>query len=259
MGKIATHLRCYDAPEVQGAAMARQVRSEATRRKILEAAVDVFGEVGYATAGWATIIERTGMTKGALYHHFDSKESLAAAVIAEGSQTLLDAFRNVCKPSSPGLENMVHGTFTVNEVLSQDRLPRTAERLASALAGYNDAAAGFYGDLVAAMTAQARRAVNEGDLREGVDPQTLSSSMIGAIFGLRLIAASQHGEHSNAGKVGERALRLRQVWGYVLPGIVTDASLAYIQQFLDREAMRHATATAADGAAEGPPGAPNAG
>lgn len=46
--------------------MARQVRSEVTRRKILDAAVDVFGEVGYAAANWGTIIERTGMTKGAL-------------------------------------------------------------------------------------------------------------------------------------------------------------------------------------------------
>src|SRR5271157_3890211 len=82
--------------------MARQVRSEVTRRKILDAAIDVFGEVGYAAAAWGTIIERTGMTKGALYHHFDSKESLASAIIEEGSDTLLVAFRNVCGSSSPG-------------------------------------------------------------------------------------------------------------------------------------------------------------
>jgi Bacterial regulatory proteins, tetR family len=46
--------------------MARQVRSEATRRKILDAAVDAFNEVGYAAADRGAIIERTGMTKGAL-------------------------------------------------------------------------------------------------------------------------------------------------------------------------------------------------
>ena len=84
--------------------MARQVRSEATRRKILDAAIEVFGEVGYAAAGWGAIIERTGMTKGALYHHFDSKESLASDIIEEGSDTLLAAFRNVCGSASPGLE-----------------------------------------------------------------------------------------------------------------------------------------------------------
>src|SRR6185312_13200190 len=106
--------------------MARQVRSEVTRRKILDAAIDVFGEVGYAAAGWGTIIERTGMTKGALYHHFDSKEALASAIIAEGSDTLLAAFRNVCGASSPALENMIHGTFTVSNLLSSDKTARAA-------------------------------------------------------------------------------------------------------------------------------------
>ena len=81
--------------------MARQVRSEVTRRKILDAAIDVFSEVGYAAAGWGTIIERTGMTKGALYHHFDSKEALASDIIDEGSDILLGAFRNVCGSASP--------------------------------------------------------------------------------------------------------------------------------------------------------------
>ena len=81
--------------------MARQVRSEVTRRKILDAAIDVFGEVGYAAAGWGAIVERTGMTKGALYHHFDAKEPLASAIIEEGSETLLVAFRSVCGSASP--------------------------------------------------------------------------------------------------------------------------------------------------------------
>src|ERR1700730_17692352 len=113
--------------------MARQVRSEATRRKILDAAIDVFGEVGYAAAGWGTIIERTGMTKGALYHHFDSKESLASAIIEEGSETLLNAFHSVCGLGSPALENMIHGTFAVANLLGIDKTARAAEQLTAAL------------------------------------------------------------------------------------------------------------------------------
>ena len=73
--------------------MARQVRSEATRRKILDAAVDVFNEVGYAAADRGTIIERTGMTKGAFYHHFDSMESLASAIIEEGAKLVARRLR----------------------------------------------------------------------------------------------------------------------------------------------------------------------
>ena len=46
--------------------MAPQARSEATRQKILGAAMDLFSEVGYATAGLGEIIDRAGMTKGLL-------------------------------------------------------------------------------------------------------------------------------------------------------------------------------------------------
>src|ERR1700752_1659110 len=144
--------------------MARQVRSEATRRKILDAAIDVFSEVGYAAAAWGTIIERTGMTKGALYHHFDSKESLASAIIEEGSDTLLVAFRNVCGSASPALENMIHGTFTVANVLRSDRVARAAEQLTGALSGFNEAAARFCAGLVGLMAAEARGATPEGNL-----------------------------------------------------------------------------------------------
>lgn len=137
--------------------MPRQVRSEATRQKILDAAIEVFGEVGYAAAGWSTIIERTGMTKGALYHHFDSKESLASNIIEEGSDAILSAYRNVCKSSSPGLENIVHGSFTIVDVLGSDKMARAAAQLATALSGFNGAASRFYANLVL-ETAQERAA-----------------------------------------------------------------------------------------------------
>ena len=96
--------------------MVPQARSEATRQKILDAAIDLFSEVGYAAAGLGEIIERAGMTKGALYHHFDSKEALATAIIEQGTNLTRDAFRHVCESSSPALENMIHGVFVVTDL-----------------------------------------------------------------------------------------------------------------------------------------------
>ena len=49
--------------------MVRQARSEATRKKIVDAAVELFTEVGYQATGLGDIIERAEMTKGALYYH----------------------------------------------------------------------------------------------------------------------------------------------------------------------------------------------
>jgi AcrR family transcriptional regulator len=225
--------------------MARQVRSEATRQKILDAAIDVFGEVGYAAAVWGTIIERTGMTKGALYHHFDSKESLASNIIEAGSDRLLSAFRNVCGSSSPGLENLLHGSFTIVEVLSSDKMARAAERLASALSGFNGAASRFYAILVLEMAQEARRAIKEGDLRDDIDPDLLSGSIVGAMFGMRLVTDAISGHDKIGDVVDGLTGRLRQIWELLLPGVVSDASLPYFRQFLQREVMRHAAATAA--------------
>lgn len=224
--------------------MARQVRSEATRRKILDAAIDVFGDVGYAAAGWNTIIERTGMTKGALYHHFDSKESLASAIIEEGSETILVAFRNVCGSSSPALENMIHGTFTIANMLSTDKTARAAEQLTAALTGFNEAAMRFCANMVELMAAQAQRAAAEGDVRQDLDPVVISESIVGAMFGTRLLynaiaAKGLAGRDASASAEGGLAPHTNQFWELLLPGIVTEASLPYFREFLSREALRH--------------------
>lgn len=62
--------------------MARQARAIQTRTSILLAAAEVFDERGYSTATITEIIARAGVTKGALYFHFTSKEDLALGVIA---------------------------------------------------------------------------------------------------------------------------------------------------------------------------------
>jgi AcrR family transcriptional regulator len=220
--------------------MARQVRSEVTRRKILDAAIDVFGEVGYAAAAWGTIIERTGMTKGALYHHFDSKESLASDIIDEGSDALVAAFRNACGPGSPGLENMIHGTFAIANVISVDKTARAAEQLTAVLSGFNEAAARSYTNWVAEMAHEARRAIAEGDLRGDVDPELVSQAIVGAMIGGRLLTISMSGSRTHDQLADELSTRLRQIWAFLLPGVASDASLPYFEQFLAREALRHA-------------------
>ena len=63
--------------------MARTVGSAAdeTRQRILEIAVDLFIEQGYAGTSVRDISERLGMTKGSLYYHFASKEDVLNALV----------------------------------------------------------------------------------------------------------------------------------------------------------------------------------
>jgi TetR/AcrR family transcriptional repressor of nem operon len=56
---------------------------ERTRRKLLEAAFQEIYKSGFRGTDIETILERAGVTKGALYHYFDSKEELGYAVVDE--------------------------------------------------------------------------------------------------------------------------------------------------------------------------------
>ncbi|MFE7778539.1 ScbR family autoregulator-binding transcription factor [Streptomyces sp. NPDC057445] len=69
--------------------MAKQDRAIRTRQAILSAAAKVFEERGYQAATITEILATAGMTKGALYFHFPSKEDLAQGVLSEQDQRLV--------------------------------------------------------------------------------------------------------------------------------------------------------------------------
>lgn len=58
-----------------------QERSDATRAAIIEAARALFVAKGYADTATPEIVAAAGLTRGALYHHYEDKKALFRAVI----------------------------------------------------------------------------------------------------------------------------------------------------------------------------------
>jgi AcrR family transcriptional regulator len=58
----------------------RERQAEATRQQLIDVARQLFTERGYAGTSVEDIIERAGVARGALYHHFPGKDALFAAV-----------------------------------------------------------------------------------------------------------------------------------------------------------------------------------
>lgn len=208
--------------------MARQARSTATRAKIIAAAIDVFGEKGFASTSLGDIVERAAMTKGALYYHFDSKEALATAIIDEGSAIVLNQFRNVCTAPSPAVENMIHGTFVIAATVDEDPTAHMGAVLARALSDSLEAPGRAYRGLLDALTEQAERAAAEGDLNQAVQPRPVGELIVFALLGAEVVIAS----HPDSTSV---AARLAEIWQTLLPGVVAPAALPFLREYLARE------------------------
>ena len=87
--------------------MARNKYPEETVRKILDTAERLFIETGYDRASLQEIIDETGLSKGAIYHHFASKEDIFYAVcdrIGRRNAEVLSQVRDA--PGLNGLEKL---------------------------------------------------------------------------------------------------------------------------------------------------------
>jgi AcrR family transcriptional regulator len=66
----------------------QQQRSEATTSEVLAAARKLFAEAGYAATSLDAIAAAAGLTKGAIYHHFSSKQEVFRAVYEQERRRL---------------------------------------------------------------------------------------------------------------------------------------------------------------------------
>jgi AcrR family transcriptional regulator len=58
-------------------------RTETTRTALLEAGRTLFVEKGFAGTSTPELVAATGLTRGALYHHYEDKQALFAAVVEQ--------------------------------------------------------------------------------------------------------------------------------------------------------------------------------
>jgi AcrR family transcriptional regulator len=72
----------------------KQERSAATRRRILDAAVQVLTEQGHAGLTTSAVAERARITRGAQQHHFPRRDMLLAATVRHLSERHLEQLRS---------------------------------------------------------------------------------------------------------------------------------------------------------------------
>jgi AcrR family transcriptional regulator len=98
-----------------------QQRSEETRLKILNTAEDLFARQGYDATGVAEVCQAAGVSKGAFYHHFATKQAVFQALLTSWLAQLdqqLDQILSASQDIPSALGAMAESTGPVFEAAS---------------------------------------------------------------------------------------------------------------------------------------------
>lgn len=166
-----------------------QQRSEETHTNIIDAAEELFSKQGYAETGVAGICERAGVSKGAFYHHFPSKQTLfmelldsrlagldaAIGDIVTGTRDVPDALMNLARIGKVAFQADGNQLPILLEFWEQAR--HDPESWKAAGAPYER-----YQNIFSRII---QKGIDEGSLRQ-VDPDDASRLIIAVATGLLL-------------------------------------------------------------------------
>jgi AcrR family transcriptional regulator len=156
-------------------------RSKGAREAILEAATDLFAESGYDATSVQQIVDRAGVTKGALYHHFAAKEDILFHIYGDiFAEQLADLDRILARGEAPrqALRDVITSAVTSTAksakaaaVFSQEITRMSAEHYADQQREWRR-----YQDAVRELI---RRGQREGVFRPSVSPELTSWAIFG--------------------------------------------------------------------------------
>ena len=148
----------------------------------MQAALDLFLERDYGRVSTEEILERSGVSRGALYHHFPTKLDLFRAVFMASERRLLEEIAAGAPPSSTPFQILLFlareymGAAETNEELRRIGLGQS--RAVLGWEGWREAAAELgVGVALAAVSA----AIEAGELPPG-DPETTAIVLLGAMI-----------------------------------------------------------------------------
>lgn len=208
--------------------MVEQVRAIRTRNTILMAAAKVFEDRGYQAATIAEILSEAGVTKGALYFHFQSKDELAQGVLAgQDHQPLLPT--RSCKT-----QEMVDEVMLQAHRLRTDPLVRAAVRLSMDQQPDLKRSGPFlrWSTIGTTLLTQARA---QGELLPHVVPAETADLIVGAFAGLQSMSQA-------ISDYQDLPARVSVLLRHLLPSVVLPSVLAVLDLSENRGETVHAEA-----------------
>ncbi len=161
-------------------------RSDERPGEIIAAAYAVFAEKGFAAAKLDDIAARAGVSKGALYLYFDTKEDIFAAVVGSAVSPNLDAIAAMAAGYDGPLEPLLRRIGTqIGQLAAVSPVGRVAKLVIGESGNFPELARIWHDEVVmkglAALSALLERGQLSGQVRPG-DPRVQAVSLISPVL-----------------------------------------------------------------------------
>lgn len=156
--------------------------SEGAREAVIEAARDLFVERDYDRVSIGEILERSGVSRGALYHHFATKLDLFVAVYKASETRVIGQLAERMAGSSSPFEALLDGARAYLRLCETDeefrRIGLTQSRAVLGWERWRTAASELG---IAVVLALVNAAIEAGELPPH-DPETVAQILLGALI-----------------------------------------------------------------------------
>ena len=186
---------------------------ERTRERLLRAAFQEMHRSGFRSANVHAILAAARVTKGALYHHFDSKEALGYAVVDEVIASITREMwdwplRNAENPID-ALVGIVQGTSLGSEALEYGcPLNNLSQEMSPLHEGFRRRTARIFKEWHDAVAAALRHGQKRGLVRSDIDAGETATFLIAAYEGL--ISLVKNSQDVRMWQAGQKSL-IRQL------------------------------------------------
>jgi len=195
--------------------MAMQERAVRTRGTVLRAAGEAFAAKGYPGTSMTDILVLAGVTKGALYFHFSSKEELAAAVVGEQQAAVQRVTEEVLAQQRTPLTTLVELSYRWAEQIQQDAAVRGGIRLTIEQGTFEQPMPELYLQWIELTSQLLTQARDAGEISADADPTAAAELVVGAFTGSQIVSQVFTGH-------ADLIRRIDTLWSVFLNGLLPE-------------------------------------
>ena len=188
----------------------KKEEAEVTRTQLLEAALKVFSEKGYAATRLSEIAEEANVTRGAIYWHFGNKRELFIALFKERVDPFFDAIKDIVDEELSPLQKIekiltvflnklqCDQEFIANQHLDfmEMKMRKDMPEIQEYMQSRGDK---FYIMLVKIIVA----GIERGEIRKDADPDDVTSMLATLVMGYGFLSTREEHRSLFKGEVDE--------------------------------------------------------